>query len=69
MKYFSLTQILLWKQIISIHRIQFQILFSSYEGGGDSFDEHYPEQQNPRGQNMWLVNPSVEHKKRESPFP
>jgi len=27
-----------------------------------SFDKYYPEHQDPRRQNMWIVNPFVEHK-------
>jgi len=28
-----------------------------------SFEKYYPEHEDPRRQNMWLVNPFVEHKK------
>ena len=31
-----------------------------------SFVKYYPEHENPRRQNMWIVNPFVEHK--EQPF-
>ena len=27
-----------------------------------SFEKYYPEHENPRGGNMWFVNPFVEHK-------
>jgi len=32
-----------------------------------SFEKYYPEHEDPRRQNMWIVNPFVEHKRQ--PFP
>ena len=29
-----------------------------------SFEKYYPEHEDPRRQNMWIVNPFVEHKER-----
>ena len=34
-----------------------------------SFKKYYSEHEDPRRKNMWIVNPFVEHKETDSPFP